>query len=654
MLYVSEYCIAAVMGTAVLFATYFLKRNYDTLHNRLFLCMILINLLSSALNIVSIGTISSPANYSPFVRLAVNLGYLWLYNLLAGVFLLYTDNVTKIPRIKIPVRIILLSIHLLETFLIFTSPFTNWIAYFDGNLAYRRGIFHPLLYVISYVEIFCCLILFTICRRRFNQHQKIAVSCFAVGNVAAQIFQLLFPRYVICNFVNTLSLFFLFIAFENQAYYLFQTTQCYNRYSFVTTVRWLQKRETPYRIIALRMEYIQTASVAARPSTIDQLTIRLAERLYRAFPGQVYVLSDECFAIIEESESCQWDETATDRIRACFATPVTITQEKKTESTLISPLIQTITVKDFFPNGYALLDYLSGADNFSRAAMSDEDVDAAVESMRREQKMLHLIDQALEKRAFRVWYQPILDAARGEYHSAEALLRLDDRDGGFVNPEELIRIAEKNGRIDAVGLYVFEEVCRMIRDRGIRQLGVSSIEVNLSPRQLRDPKLADSLLELIRKYGLSPDSFNLEITETAEITPAEKAQMDAFMERMGAEGVTFSLDDYGSGFATIGTLLNYPVDIVKFDKEILWKAMRDPAAMTILQTSLSAVRGIGKKALVEGVETPEMEKMLRESCCDYMQGFLFSRPLPEAEFEGFIREHPAGGNAAGQPPADKN
>ena len=128
-----------------------------------------------------------------------------------------------------------------------------------------------------------------------------------------------------------------------------------------------------------------------------------------------------------------------------------------------------------------------------------------------------------------------------------------------------------------MGLYVFEEVCRMIRDRDTRSLGLNCIQVNLSPRQLRNPALADDLLELMRMYGLSTDAINLEITETAETTQKEKEQMVSFMERMRAEGVAFSLDDYGSGFATIGTLLTYPVDLVKFDRDILWKSMTEPS-----------------------------------------------------------------------------
>ena len=95
MQYMSEFCIAAVVGTVVLFALYFLKRNYDTPHNRLFFCMVVINLVCSSLNIVSIHSIAHPEQFSAFMRDAVNLTYLWFYNLLAGVFLLYADNLTK-------------------------------------------------------------------------------------------------------------------------------------------------------------------------------------------------------------------------------------------------------------------------------------------------------------------------------------------------------------------------------------------------------------------------------------------------------------------------------------------------------------------------------------------------------------------------------
>ena len=639
MRFIPEYCIAAAISTVVLLFMYFLKRNYATKSNRLFLAMVLINLFSSVLNIVSIHTISFPASYTSSMRLAVNLAYLWLYNLLAGVFLLYSDSLTRIPRFRKPVLIFFVFVMILNTALIVTSPSTHLIAFFDEQPAYRRGILHPLLYITSYGSILWAALMFIHSGKKFTRDQIISIFCFILGNMAAQVFQIFRPRYVINNFFNTLSLFFIFTTFENQAYYLYRKTQCYNRYAFLNTIRRLQKRRIPYRLTALRLDHIQDSAVMSRRSSSDQLATLLAERLFHSFPGKVYALSNDCFVIIDENRSHQWNPSTLDQVAACFADPYTVVVREEPESLHLSPLIQTMTVTEHFPSGYELMDYLAQSDSFSRSAVSDSEVDAVFASQRREQFMLRLVDEALEHGSFQVWYQPILDVSSGRFRSAEALLRLIDKKEGFINPEELIGAAEKYGRIDAVGLFVFESVCRMIRDRNLPALGVDVIEINLSPRQITNPRLADQLLSLIREYGIPPRSINLEITETAVISRSERDQVLMFMNRLQQEGVTFSLDDYGSGFATISTLLSYPVDLVKFDREILWRAMKDPAAMTLLETSLRSVRGIGKKALVEGVETAEMETMLRENSSDFLQGYLFSRPIPEEKYIEFITEH---------------
>ena len=243
MLYIQEYCIAAVMGSLVLCGMYFLKRNYATRQNRLFLLMILINLVTSALNILSIHTISFPERYSSFVRLATNLGYLWLYNLLAAVFLLYVDSMTRIPRFQKPVLVLTGAVTALNALLLLSSPWTHWIAWFDENLVYRHGFLHPLQYVTAYAEILGALGLILLSRKKVNLYQLLSVCCFILGVLVSQLFQILNPRYVVSNLVNTLSLFFLFSSFENQAYYLYRNTLCFNRYAFVNTIRDLQKKK---------------------------------------------------------------------------------------------------------------------------------------------------------------------------------------------------------------------------------------------------------------------------------------------------------------------------------------------------------------------------------------------------------------------------
>lgn len=639
MLYIQEYCIAAALGTLTLAFMYFLKRNYATRSNRIFLAMIGLNLFSSLLNILSIHTISYPWNYSPFVRTAVNLGYLMFYNLLACTFLLYADSLTRIPRFRKPVALGFGAAVMLTALLIFLSPFTRWIAYFDDSLTYRHGVLHPLLYIISYSCMAWSVFLFVRSARKFSRYQLISLICFILGIAVTQIFQTVFPRYVINNFVITLALFFLFIAFENQAYYLFRKTQCFNRYAFISTIRRLQKRRIPYQMTALRLDHMQDSPVMTRRSSADQLATLMAERLYHSCPGKVFALSNDCFAVVMETRSRHFSTALPDKVQACFAEPFTVTVREEPESIQLSPQIQAMNITEHFPAAYELLEHFSRADSFLHRTISDDEIDTLLGSLRREQMLLRLIDDALKNQKFQVWYQPILDLSTGETHSAEALIRLIDEKEGFISPEDLIRTAEKYGRINAVGLYVFEAVCRTIRDRGLIGLGMEMIEINLSPRQIRNPNLAEQMLALIHEYNVPPQAINLEITETAEITLAEKEQMAAFMNRLKEEGISFSLDDYGSGFATISSLLTYPVDLVKFDRDILWHAMKNTSAMTVLETSLSTVLGIGKKALVEGVETEEMKQLLVKNRSNYLQGYLFSRPLPEEDFIQFIRKH---------------
>ncbi len=638
MRYIQEYCIAALIGTIVLAAMYFLKRNYATRNNRLFFAMILINLATSALNIVSIHTISYPERFSPFVRLSVNLVYLWLYNLLAAVFLLYVDSLTRIPRFKKPVRIYAYFVTALIAVLVLLSPMTHLIAWFDEALVYRRGVLHPLLYVTAYAAIFGALALFIASRKKFSRYQLLSVCSFILGNVVTQIFQLLYPRYVINNFICTLCLFFLFTAFENQAYYLYHTTMCYNSLAFVSTIRRDGRRKMPYRLTILQLGHLRDSAVMTSRSSASQFSTLLAGRLYKAFPGRVYALDDSTFAILEESRSRQWNPRIPARANACFQEPFTIVIRRHEESLLLSPQMLVMTVTEHFPTGYELLDFVRQPDSFSIPEIPDEAIDQTLEPLRRERKMLQLIDRALQERSFQVYYQPIMNLEAGRFRSAEALLCLNDPQEGFINPEELIRVAESYGRIEAIGLYVFEEVCRMIRDRKLLDQGIDYIEINLSPRQVRQPDLGDRLVSVMKRYGVSPSAINLEITETAEIMGGEKAQLIRFMNRMREEGVEFSLDDFGSGYATMNSLLQFPVSLVKYDKQILWRSMKDPSSMTIMQASMQGVRAVGKKVLVEGVETEEMEKRLREIGCDYLQGYLYSRPVPEEEFMRLIAQ----------------
>ena len=122
------------------------------------------------------------------------------------------------------------------------------------------------------------------------------------------------------------------------------------------------------------------------------------------------------------------------------------------------------------------------------------------------------------------------------------------------------------------------------------------------------------------------------------MNPRDMKRLSAIMQSMNSDGVTFSLDDFGSGFSAIKYLIRLPVDIVKIDKDILWQSMDDATSMTVLQNTIRMIQQIGRKVVVEGVETEEMARTLRNHGCNYMQGFLYSKPLPEMSYIDFLEK----------------
>lgn len=220
---------------------------------------------------------------------------------------------------------------------------------------------------------------------------------------------------------------------------------------------------------------------------------------------------------------------------------------------------------------------------------------------------------------------------------SEALIRMKDPELGYVSPEEFIPLAESNGMIIEIGEIAFRKVCEFMKSGQAQALGVKYIEVNLSLLQCVQEQLSDRLMEIMAEYGIPPEEINFEITETAGL-----ANYDALLKNMNcliSKGVTFSMDDYGTGFSTANYLITLPMDIVKIDKSILWPAMENEEAFVILKHTVEMLKSLKKRIVVEGVETREMAKLLIDMGCDYLQGYYYQKPIPADKYLEFLKEN---------------
>ncbi|EME69652.1 putative diguanylate cyclase/phosphodiesterase (GGDEF and EAL domains) [Paramagnetospirillum caucaseum] len=245
--------------------------------------------------------------------------------------------------------------------------------------------------------------------------------------------------------------------------------------------------------------------------------------------------------------------------------------------------------------------------------------------------------RAIDNDEFEIHYQPKIALPDRTLCGAEALVRWR-HDGVLVPPAEFIPIAEETGLIVPLGLIVLTSVLRHIRawrDEGLR---TPRIAVNLSARQLFRPDLAATIFRLIAEYDLSPQNIELELTETQMMADPERAE--AALSQLHDAGFSITVDDFGTGYSSLGYLKRLPIQCVKIDKSFIQDIGADSRDEALVDAILAIGRSMKLDVVAEGVETEEQLQFLSKRGCPQIQGYLFSRPMPEEQFRHWELDSP--------------
>ncbi|MEG2222097.1 MAG: EAL domain-containing protein, partial [Oscillospiraceae bacterium] len=262
--------------------------------------------------------------------------------------------------------------------------------------------------------------------------------------------------------------------------------------------------------------------------------------------------------------------------------------------------------------------------------------DTMRQTMLREQEIRGEMAEALATRQFQVFLQPIYSLSADRTVSAEALVRWTHPRKGTISPGEFIPLFEKSGFISELDHYVWEEACRYLKQRRERGLAPLPISVNASRMSLYSPDLFREIVELTEKYGVEPALFKLEITETAYA--ADPAQLMQTTRKLQAAGFSVLMDDFGSGYSSLNTLKDLPVDILKIDMKFLDGFESGGRVGTVLISVLRMAKWLNLPVIAEGVETKEQLAFLRSVGCDLIQGFCVAKPMAMEGFEDYIEE----------------
>jgi len=247
-----------------------------------------------------------------------------------------------------------------------------------------------------------------------------------------------------------------------------------------------------------------------------------------------------------------------------------------------------------------------------------------------------LLRQALERGEFELQYQPKLELDSGRIAGVEALLRWNSPVLGAVSPSKFVPLAEEMGLIVPIGEWVLRTACRQGQAWQLAGLAPIAVAVNLSPRQLRDPKLIDKIDAVLKETQFPASLLDLELTEGL-IMEDVKGSSDTLSAIRGL-GSSLAIDDFGTGYSSLAYLSRLPVQSLKIDRAFVAAMLEDANGTTLVATMVTLAHSLKLKVVAEGVETQEQQQLLGRLRCDQIQGYHFSPPLSAEEFEAMARD----------------
>ncbi len=407
----------------------------------------------------------------------------------------------------------------------------------------------------------------------------------------------------------------------------------------IHAVAWSRRHHSTFSVLFVDIDRFKVVNDSLGTKTGDQVLIEVARRLGAALRNTDTAArfgGDEFIVLCEEISDEQQAVRVAERIIKSVEAPFEL--EADTIHVTASIGIVVATGTDVDEPEALVREADSAMYRAKKRGVSCELFDNDLRSRVAERKQIEAdLRDAIERKEFRVLYQPQIDLRSGEIFGVEALVRWDHPERGLLEPSEFLWLAEETGLIVSIGTWVLEQAL----EQGRRWLAAApdkplKISVNLSARQHADPNLLHVVERALEGTGVDAQHLCLEITETVMMEDVEASSET--LKALKAIGVEISVDDFGSGYSSLGSLKRFPVDTLKVDRSFVagldgGTAGEDVAIVTAV---ISLAHTLGLKAVAEGVETAEQLEQLRALDCDIAQGFYFARPRPAAAIDELL------------------
>ena len=501
---------------------------------------------------------------------------------------------------------------------------TGWIFRFDPDLGYVRGPAKNITYIFSTFYGFVIVLAVLIQRHKLARRIFWVFVLYPFISLAFVVIQYFYPKVVLTGVASFTSILFAYLTIQSYIMEVNVKTGLMTEARLRKRLSAKHKRGVLYEMTIDNINMIQSSLDVAE---LNQMYLDLGTIFMNYFPRNSFIISINRLVAIGKTI----DEVET-------KSRLLMDDIKKlcTDINSVIPIpIESYSAAIEFSkdeNDYdTLMDLMNNmltkakASQLKKLQICDESVFVDRERKRYIYRILRR-ELNLESEQFQVWFQPIYSLQSKKFEYMEALSRLKDTELGDIPPQEFVQVAENRGLIEMLGFVAFEKVCKFISEN---RSTVNAVSINFSVYQMMNPKVVENVLSTIDRFSLSPSNIIMEITESIFIDNYELVMKH--MLELAKAGVKFYLDDFGTGYSNLTNVISLPFSTIKMDRSLVLAMEGGQKGVSLFFDLVSTFKGVGFKILVEGVETNNQNYLVERAGVDYIQGFLYSRPLPPEE-----------------------
>lgn len=628
MTYNMDFLIAAMVILLLILWYFWGQKRAENLNNQVFFFWTVLGIMDVTAELISTYYITSERGKFGIMALLTTTVFYLLQALLPYTWICYIQTLHE-KKIISTKKMLLSGV---PTFclisVILTNPFTEKLFYFDLSVGYIKGPWYMLMYYSALGHFVAAFILILIWKEELGSRKVKILLEILIIVVGGVVIQLLYHPLLTTGFGMSLGILALFITINNPYANTDSLTGLYNHLYLTKKGNELIAAGKSFHIITIYLYQLKHVNKIAGIEGGDYILQSTAKKLSDLCGKKIFRITGKRFLIL--ASSLEEYEHYLSQLKRMFDVNIKMGVEEKnlTIPIIISGIINAEKLSDC----NSVLEYaeylesLSTQNGLTEVIQDDRQTMNGFLYNKRVEQYLHT---AINEDLFEIYYQPVYSTRENRFITLEALSRLHHPELGWIAPDVFIQIAEKNHMIEQITDLQFHRVCRFLNENGRLMKQLLNVKVNLSSLDLMRNDCSGHFIRIMDKYGIPHEWIQFEITET--VATEYNASLGIIVEEFLNAGIRLCLDDFGSGYANLNTVMKLPFSTIKLDRSLLYEISHDNTRAMFYQSIVETFHKMNYHIVSEGVETKEEVELISGWGVDMIQGYYFSKPLPETE-----------------------